>query len=411
VDILGPLRIMMHRRPYADVAMAFVVWAVTLVTTDRPAGGQLDPVSIAIAALACSVLIGRRRFPVPVLFAAAAAAETYLGYDEGRGGALVLAAPLIALYTVAELSSRRRALAIGILAMLTLAGLHIVLKPSSPFGADNVALAALGGLAVAAGDGSRSRRAYHAEVQQRAARAEADREAEAARRVTEERLRIARDLHDVLGHHLALIHVQAGVVAHVLDAPPEQAVQALAHIRTASKTALGELNDTIGLLRHPDDRAVPVEPTVGLAGVADLLALFRRSGLTITEHIDGSARPIAIAADLTAYRVIQESLTNVCKHAGPTTVSVRLKYRPDLLRIVVDNLAGTHPAYGRGGYGTLARAGDGHGLAGMRERLTALGGRLDTGPRPEGGFRVMATLPLAFRSPATSLDVAFRSAV
>jgi signal transduction histidine kinase len=133
---------------------------------------------------------------------------------------------------------------------------------------------------------------------------------------------------------------------------------------------------------------------VGLAGVADLLALFRRSGLTITEHIDGSARPIAIAADLTAYRVIQESLTNVCKHAGPTAVSVRLNYRPDLLRIIVDNKAGSQVR----GAGTLARAGEGHGLAGMRERLTALGGHLHTGPGPDGGFRVMATVPLAHGS-------------
>src|SRR4029450_3804254 len=137
----------------------------------------------------------------------------------------------------------------------------------------------------------------------------------AARRVTEERLRIARDLHDAVGHHLALVYVQArGAPPRPRDPPPHgppaQAREALGHIRDASKTALGELSATIGLLRQPGEQAAPTDPVVGLAGVHQLLAAFRRSGLAIAEQVDGPARAIPVAADLTAYRVIQESLTN-----------------------------------------------------------------------------------------------------
>jgi signal transduction histidine kinase len=389
VRVIGHLRSAARRHPHADVAMAAVVYVVTLVTTAAgPHGGRLDATTVVVAAVACGALVARRRFPFIAFLVSAVAAETYLAQYQAHEGSMVLAAPLIALYTVADASSRRRALTIGVLAVLAFAGLHMLVKPSSWLGADNLALAALGGLAVAAGDASRSRRAYLAEVEARAHRAERDRDAEAARRVTDERLRIARDLHDVVGHHLALINVQAGVATHVLDTQPRQTREALAHIRQASKTALAELRDTIGLLRQPDDQPAPTEPVTGLAGLAELLTSYRRSGLVIDEQVDGAVRPIAVAADLTAYRLIQESLTNVCNHVGRTTVAVRLRYRPDALQVVVDNETAAVP-------GSISpRPGNGHGVLGMRERVTALGGTLSAGPRPNGGYRVMATLPL-----------------
>jgi signal transduction histidine kinase len=249
-----------------------------------------------------------------------------------------------------------------------------------------VALAALGGLAVAAGHAARSRRDYLAEVEARARHAEADRDAEAARRVTEERLRIARDLHDAVGHQLALIHVQAGVAEHVLADPPAPATQALRHIRTASRAALAELTDTVGLLRQPGDPGAPVDPVPALGGLGDLVATFGRSGLSITTRITGTPRPTGAAADLTAYRVVQEALTNVCKHAGPTTVDVEVAYASDCLIVTVDNAATGEPG--------VVAAGSGHGLVGMRERVAALGGVLDAAPYP-GGYRVRATLPRA----------------
>lgn len=392
MNVFGRLHAAVRNHPHADLAVALVVLAVTLLSTATGSGGgRVDATALTIAALACGTLAARRRFPVAVLAVSTVAAEAYLVHAQGQRGSMVLAAPLIALYTVAEHSTRRRALVTGVLAMLAFAGVHTLVKPSSWMNADNLALAALGGLAVAAGDSSRNRRAYLAEAQARAEHAEADREAEAARRVTEERLRIARDLHDMLGHHLALIHIQARVAGYALVDSPGEARAALDHIGTASRTALGELGDTIGLLRQPGERPPPTEPVHGLVGVDELLATFRRSGLTVVEHVDGPVRPIAVAADLTAYRVLQEALTNVSKHAGPTSVAVRLSYRSDALRIVVDNQAATDPVRP----GADLATGPGHGLVGMRERVVALGGTLRAGPRPDGGYRVTALLPLA----------------
>ncbi len=384
-----------RRRPHADVAVALIVFAVTLLTTAAGgSGARLDATALVLAALACGLLVARRRFPFLVLLGSAVAAEAYRVHYHGEHGEMVLAAPLIALYAVAEGSSRRRALIVGFLAVLTLGGIHILIKPYPSLGAYDLALAALGALAVAAGDASRSRRAYVIEAQARARYAEADREAEAARRVAEERLHIARELHDVVGHRLALIYVQSGVASRVLRDPPEPAREALDHIHAASKAALSELSETIGLLRQPGEQAPPTDPTIGLAGVDDLLAEFRRSGLTISARIEGEVRPIAVAADLTAYRVIQESLTNVRKHAGPTRVEVRLSYQPDLLRVVIDNEAARDVHHESTAPGVIGDHGSGHGLVGMRERVEAVGGTLRAGRRPDGGFRVTTTLLL-----------------
>ena len=305
----------------------------------------------------------------------------------------------MALCTFAELSTRRRALLIGCGIVLTFGVVHVWVKPAG-LGVDNLALAAFGGLAVAAGTASRHRRAYLAEAQARAEHAEADREAEARRRVTEERLRIARDLHDVIGHHLALIHIQARVAAHALDTANEPAARALDHVCTASKTALTELGDTIGLLRQPGEPADPTDPVGGLAPVGsltrldDLLSAYRRSGLDVDVEITGTVRPVAGPADLTAYRVLQESLTNVCKHAGPTSVTVALAYQPHTLVLTVDNRSTGQPA--------ARHDRTGHGHVGMRERVSALGGAFTAGPAPGGRYRVTARLPLTVPVPVAA---------
>ena len=388
---LAPLGRHARRQPHADIATAAVVFVVTLLTTaTMPSPTRVDAAAVAVASVACGVLVLRRRHPFTAFVVSAVAAEAYLAMYGGHEGAMVLAAPLIALSTAAEQGSRRRALLIGVLAVLALAAVHMLVKPASWLGAENLALAAFGGLAVAAGDATRSRRELLAEVEARARRAEAERDAEAARRVTEERLRIARDLHDVLGHQLALINVQAGVASYVLapagSAGPESPAQeALAHIRTASRAALDELRDTIGLLRQPDEAATPIEPTTGLTGLPQLLASFGRAGLVVDHQERGRPRPVPAPVDLTAYRIVQESLTNVCKHAGPCTVTVTIDYQEDAVRVAVLN-----PPTGR-----PATATHGNGLLGMRERVAALAGVLHAGPRPDGGFAVTASLPLA----------------
>ncbi|MGI5184219.1 sensor histidine kinase [Dactylosporangium sp. CA-152071] len=373
-----------------DLAIGLVVGVVVLATTHgTPHAAPLDVTATLVAAVACLVLALRRRWPLHTFLVSSVAAEAYLVFNhETANGMLILAAPLIALYTVAESASRRRALTIGVLAVSAFAGLHMLAKPASWLGAENLALAALGGLAVAAGDGARSRREYLAEVEARALRAERDRDADARRRVTDERLRIARDLHDAVGHQLALINVQAGVAAHLLDAQPGRAREALTHVRHASRTALGELRDTIGLLRQPGDQLAPVDPVPGLTGLPDLLDTFRRSGLAVSASGLGDALDLPVPVDLTAYRVVQEALTNVCKHAGAVAVHLLLQRTGDALTIRVENAPAAHPR---------KAATPGVGLVGMRERVSALGGSLEAGPRPAGGYRLTAVLPLEAR--------------
>jgi signal transduction histidine kinase len=373
--------------PYAaDVALAAVLYAITLLTTavgPQPWRGTVTPAAVVAAGVAYGALVFRRRRPFIVLAVASAGAAAYLALSTALG--LVLAAPMIALYNAADATGRRRGLTAGWLAVLAMAAVHTEFRPSTWFGSENLALIALGGLAVAAGDAARSRRGYIAEVEERARRAERDREQEALRRVIEERLRIARDLHDVVGHHLALINVQAGVAGHLLEAKPIEARRALSHIGEASRAALGELRDTIGLLRQPGDPPAPTEPTAGLAGVDDLVASFARCGQRIDRQIEGTVRALPPAADLAAYRVIQESLTNIRKHAAGASTRIKLDFQHTQLHILVED-DGTCPV--------PTPTGTGHGIAGMRERVTAVGGRLDAGPRPGGGFWVSALLPL-----------------
>ena len=188
----------------------------------------------------------------------------------------------------------------------------------------------------------------------------------------------------MVAHHIALINVQAGVGAHLLDSDPDQTRQALAHIRKASRSALDELSATVGLLRQPDDPAAPTDPTVGMAGLGELLTGLAGCGL----HVDVGDVPtdLPTALDITAYRIVQEALTNVHKHAQTDTAHLTFGIEADALRIVVED---------DGAGGSLVSAG--HGVLGMRERAEAVGGSLSAGPRTGGGFRVEAMLPLPSR--------------
>lgn len=279
-----------------------------------------------------------------------------------------------------------------------------------------IALVAWGGTAAAFGDALRSRRAYAASAAERECRAALAREEEAKRRVAEERLRIARELHDVVAHQIALANVQASVAAHVMDRRPDQARQALVHAREASRSALDELRATVGLLRLRGEPDVPMEPAPGLGLLDQLLDGFRREGLQVTvECVSSQAGepatekcrpPLPVSVDLTAYRVIQESLTNVRKHAGPGAGAVvRIRRESGALEVVVDD-DGTPavpavpgaPARERAAAPAADAAGGGHGLLGMYERANALGGVCRAGVRPGGGFRVWVRLPLAGRA-------------
>ena len=255
MDLFGRMRGAMRRHSMlADTAISLAVFTATVLTA------TMNTVAICAASIGCGVLALRRLHPVITLGVSALAAEAFLHETTGASGVLILLAPCVAFYTVADLIERRRGLLIGGGALVALVGLHVLmhLGMTGPLAAENLAFAALGGLAIAAGDSARNRRAYLAEVEQRAARAELEREQEARHRVAQERLRIARDLHDSVGHHLALISVQCDVAGRALDGDPGATREALTHVKSASRTALAELGDTVGLLRQPGD---PVAPT------------------------------------------------------------------------------------------------------------------------------------------------------
>lgn len=208
-------------------------------------------------------------------------------------------------------------------------------------------------------------------------------EEESKRRATEERLRIARELHDVIGHNISLINVQAGAALHRLKKDPAQAEEALTAIKAGSREALRELRATLGVLRQVDEEA-PRAPAPSLDRLGELEESAKLAGLAVRTDISGSRRPLSAAVDLAAYRIVQESLTNVTRHAGASAVTVQLGYGERELSLVVEDDGRGAAADGEG---------SGSGISGMRERAATLGGDLVAGPGERGGFRVSARLP------------------
>ncbi|MBN0047314.1 sensor histidine kinase [Streptomyces actuosus] len=352
-----------------------------------------DPLSLVLMTLGAAALVLRRRAPLTVL--AVTGALSLIESVTGDPRAPVAMSAVIALYTVASTTDRPTALRAGLLTMTVLTGAAMLAGPLPWYAQENLALFAWTGIGATAGDAVRSRRAFVQAIRERAERAERTREEEARRRVAEERLRIARDLHDVVAHHIALVNVQAGVAAHVMEKRPDQAKEALAHVRQASRSALDELRATVGLLRQSGDPEAPTEPAPGLERLDELTGTFRSAGLRVRVLRTDPDTTLPAAVDLAAYRVIQEALTNVQKHAGTAAnaeVSV-VRVGPRVEISVLDDGAGHD-----GGPLPGTRQGGGHGLLGMRERVTALGGTLTTGPRYGGGFRVHAILPVTTRT-------------
>ncbi|MEU6104805.1 sensor histidine kinase [Streptomyces flaveolus] len=350
-----------------------------------------DPFSLLLMVLGAAALVLRRRAPLAVL--AFTGCLSIVECVTGDPRAPVVMSAVVALYTVAATTDRSTTWRVGLLTMTVLTGAAMLAGPLPWYAQDNLAVFAWTGIGATAGDAVRSRRAFVQAIRERAEKAERTREEEARRRVAEERLRIARDLHDVVAHHIALVNVQAGVAAHVMDKRPDQAKEALAHVREASRSALNELRATVGLLRQSDDPKAPTEPAPGLDRLDELVATFHHAGLHIEVARADQGTTLPTAVDLAAYRIIQEALTNVQKHAGP-----RAKAEVSIVR-VGPNIEVTVLDDGAGGTGAPADGG-GHGLLGMRERVTAVRGTLTTGPRYGGGFRVHAILPVRNRDDA-----------
>ncbi|MDQ0962413.1 signal transduction histidine kinase [Streptomyces sp. B4I13] len=351
-----------------------------------------DLLSLLLMALGAAALVLRRRAPMTVLVltGAASVAESVTGDPR----APVAMSAVVALFTVAATTDRPTTLRAGLLTMTVLTGAAMLAGPLPWYAQDNLGILAWTGIGATAGDAVRSRRAAVQAIRDRAERAELTREEEARRRVAEERLRIARDLHDVVAHHIALVNVQAGVAAHVMDKRPDQAKEALAHVREASRSALNELRATVGLLRQSGDPEAPTEPAPGLDRLDELAGTFRSAGLPVEVARADHETKLPAAVGLAAYRVIQEALTNVQKHAGAgakAEVSV-VRVGPNIEVTVLDD--------GQPADDASPAAGSGHGLLGMRERVTALRGTLTTGPRYGGGYRVHVILPVKPRTGA-----------
>ncbi|MCH6159855.1 sensor histidine kinase [Streptomyces marispadix] len=526
----------MRAHPYAvDALIALGVFVAILVGAAAesspgqevsPRFGRRDvaPATALLAALACGVLVLRRRAPMPVLCITGLVTVVGLIVDPGTGAsgghrAPIVISAIIALYTVSNRTDRVTSVRVGVLTVVVLTAAGMLLGTRPWYAQDNLATFAWTGLAAAAGEAVRNRRAFVDAMRERAERAERTREEEARRRVAEERMRIARELHDVVAHHIALVNVQAGVASHVMDQRPDQAKEALAHVREASRHALNELQATVGLLRQSGESVAPTEPAPGLGVLDELVEGFTRAGLSVSVDVtsegagdvrdarEGGGTPpggartpegartsedartpgdahttaeartpgdtcttgnaeaqraLPSAVDLTAYRVVQEALTNVQKHVGAGAhAEVRIVTRRDALEITVTDDgegaaddpatqaetgggAGRGNAPGTGATGSTAAAaphgpapaptpappqpqppapvresgsarepapeqGGGHGLIGMRERAVALHGECETGPLPGGGFRVHVRLPIQQPRAAETGPTGFRA--
>lgn len=378
-----------------DAALAMIIFLVNaggLINADRLGADSVPPPWAWIAtAIACLTLLFRRTHPLPVL-AVTAVAFLLLQAISHDVPPLILAV-VTALVTLTLAGQRRGAIIAAV--AVTVAALVIGSVVDAEYWSHPrpVAVAALCALAIALADAVRNRRAYVAAVEERARRAEESREQEARRRVGDERLRIARELHDVLAHHIAVVNVQAGVAGHLLERDPAKAREALDHVRAAARSVLAEMQAVVSVLREPGEPAettVPAEPTPGLDRVGELIESYRAAGLRIETVVSGTPTPLPTAADLVAYRTVQESLTNVRKHAGHAEVVIDFDYRPEQVMITVTNAGTGDVSRAAGRYATTS---GGFGLVGMRERVVSVGGELRVGPTPGGGFVTAVTLP------------------
>jgi len=393
----------------ADVLLVLVLGLVQVLgcwASERighsPDWRPLDAWAYLLLAAGPAVLVLRRRWPLGVLAVTLACGLVYAARTYPEGPSQLAVYP--ALWTVALTLPRRTAWLAATVTAVAVAAAELFLYGDTMFDGEPLYAAVTVFAAMWWGEAVRARRAYVAELRDRAERAERTRDEEARRRVDEERMRIARELHDVVSHTIGVISVQAGVAAHLLHRRPDKAADSLAAIRQASDEALGELHAMLGVLREADGDGgrAPLTPAPGLAELDVLVAQAAGAGVEVTVSLGAEPRRLPSAVDLACYRVVQESLTNVVRHAGASRAEVTVTHHDGqvVVEVTDDGRAGSGGVRGGragppDGPGNSNGAGSGQGILGMRERARALGGSLEAGPRPGGGFRVQATLPVA----------------
>ncbi|MFD0318446.1 sensor histidine kinase [Streptomyces flavalbus] len=365
------------RGPVAETALVAGVGLVALLglaVQSRGVDTAAEWTALPVVLLSCAALFWRRSRPVPVGAVALAAVAAYGALLHQPGPVMLVF--VVALYTLVDEGHLAVALGFGAASVLAFAladGYH-----ADDGGGNGATLLHAGWLVAVIVGVTRNRRAYVAEARARELAAEQRKDEEARRRATEDRLRIARELHDALGHHLSLINVQASAALHRPD--PDRSTQALTAIKQASKETLTELRATLTVLRREDDNA-PAVTAPGLDRLYALVTAAGRSGLAIRTEL-AETRPLPPEADRAAYRIVQEALTNVTRHARAHTVAIRVRPEGDDVLVEVED------------DGTGTPGPPGYGIRGMGERARALGGSLTAGRAPGGGFLVRARLPL-----------------
>jgi signal transduction histidine kinase len=363
----------LHRNPrLVDIALvAFMTFLAVASTVHAHAGAG----ALAVGIVAVLPLLVRRRFPVEVVLAVGMSVLALIALHAWTVP-LQLA---VALYTLSSLrTSRRDRGLVG--AVIVVVAVDELASGGLEFGAAAARVITLLAAALL-GESIGARRAYVREIEEKAARLEHERESERRRAVAEEQARIGRELHDVIAHALSVIVVQAGAADDAFDHDPQQAREPIRAVHAAARTALADLRRVLGILQG----APEYEPQPGLAQLDELVERVRATGLNVSLQTEGAPQPLPAAVELSAYRLVQEALTNTLKHAAAERVRVRIRYG-DTLAIEVDD-------DGRGAVNGASVEG-GSGLIGMRERVALLGGSLRTGRSPAGGFRVAAEIPL-----------------
>jgi signal transduction histidine kinase len=394
-DLTLPLSQRVSRRTWVglDCVLAAVLLAGTVASiavgheTSSVTGSGWDALRYAAAVLACVPLPLRRRWPALVL-ALTALGDAALVALSVRGPAQITVA--FAIYTVAATSTGRLSPRIvgAVVAIVLLGALVAAGGPEWGTVIGGPAVVLLGWIA---GENTRARRTYAAGLAERAAEREREREERVRQAATDERVRIARELHDVVAHSMSLIAVRAGAARMVIDEQPDEARAALSIIETTSRRALREMRRLVGVLRQPDDTAhAALEPAPGLVLLAELVRQAAQAGVHVEVDVTGDVRALPEGVDVSAYRIIQEALTNVVRHVGPTNAHLRVNYLHDEVEIELIDEGTPNP--GRTIPSEL-RNGSGHGLVGMRERVALYGGELVTGPTGNG-YRVLARLPV-----------------
>jgi len=384
-----------------DVIVALVVLLPSFARTDISGNIVSSPAAAALTLVAVgSVLL---RWRAPLVGASAAVVACVLGLAVDGPVVAYLIAVLIGVFSVAKRQPRRTSLIFsGVTVLLVATATLLFLETPWQDARAMLQLAAFVGFATAAGDANRSHTAYIRSITERARRAEATKESEALRRVAEERLRIARDLHDLLAHQIAVINLHSSVASQALPDRPDDAETSLATIRQAARSVLGEIGSLLTVLRatDADGSGRPTAPVSGLADLEPLLTDFERSGLQVDHRLAGQPRPLPGAVDLVAFRVVQEALTNAHKHGADRSALLHLDYRADGLEITVTNTV----AAPRGS--TTPDTSTGHGLLGARERVGSVAGHLTAARGPGPVFRFTAWLPTDPVDDPDSLPVA-----